>query len=148
MAQQFDALQGKLHAIKRDGHRPSISGVPPGLVAVRAAIPSSAEDLPTIGGLAARLESLKRENARPSFIGTTAQPIQLEAAGHSDTSALSRAAVQLFGDKDFVAMCEHGMSAQLTRSKDGATEETKIKELAGMLMSQNLIMPWGWPLAS
>lgn len=143
MAQQFDALQGKLHAIKRDGHRASISGVPPGLTGVCASIPSPAADLPGVGGhpapigaLAARLESLKRDNSRLSFMGSAAQTPQFEIAAQYDVSGLSKAALQLFGDKEFVAMCERGMNAQLTRSKDGATEETKIKELAGTLLSQ------------
>ena len=139
MEQQFDQLQGRLHAIKRDSRRPSISGV---LMIANPAVsgPPSAsalDDLPgtnaaaPMGGLAAKLESLKRESVRPSFASSGQQQVQFEAAGHYDMHALSRLAQQLFGDKEFSALCEKGMNAQLTRSKDGATEETKIKELAG-----------------
>jgi hypothetical protein len=125
MEQQFDMLQGRLHSIQRESRRPSISGVP----AARPAAP--APEAAPYGGLAARLESLRRDSVRPSLAGTGVPAGQFEAAGQYDTQALSRLAQQMFGDAEFVALCERGMSAQLTRSKDGATEETKIKELAG-----------------
>ena len=141
MEQQFDLLQGRLHAIKRDSRRPSISGVPPGAhngaamptpTSIRPVENSPAASQP-IGGLAAKLESLKREAVRPSFASAGQAQVQFEAAGHYDMQALSRLAQQLFGDKEFSALCEKGMKAELTRSKDGATEETKIKELAGKI---------------
>ena len=75
MEQQFDLLQGRLHAIKRDSRRPSISGIPlgahngvavPAPVAIGPVENSPAASQP-IGGLAAKLESLKREAVRPSF---------------------------------------------------------------------------------
>jgi hypothetical protein len=140
MEQTFDQLQGRLHAIKRDSRRPSISGamiaanpVTSGPVssALKDELPGTAAAAP-MGGLAAKLESLKREAVRPSFASSGQQQVQFEAAGHYDMHALTRLAQQLFGDKEFVALCQKGMNAQLTRSKDGATEETKIKELAGM----------------
>ena len=140
MEQQFDQLQGRLHAIKRDSRRPSISGAMIAADVASTGGPTSAiDELPgtvtaaaaPMGGLAAKLESLKRESVRPSFASSGQQQVQFEAAGHYDMHALSRLAQQLFGDKEFSALCEKGMNAQLTRSKDGATEETKIKELAG-----------------
>jgi len=140
MEQQFDQLQGRLHAIKRDSRRPSICGELPAADPASAGPTSALDELPgtataaaaPMGGLAAKLESLKRESVRPSFASSGQQQVQFEAAGHYDMHALSRLAQQLFGDKEFLALCEKGMNAQLTRSKDGATEETKIKELAGM----------------
>ena len=93
--------------------------------------PHAAEPEPkaAAGGLAARLDALKRESVRPSFAGGP-QP-QFEAAGAMDMHQLSRLAHQLFNDDQFLQLCDKGMSSQLTRSKDGATEETKIMELAG-----------------
>jgi hypothetical protein len=141
MEQQFDQLQGRLHAIKRDSRRPSISGAMIAANPAASGPASGLDELPgtaaaaaaaPMGGLAAKLESLKRESVRPSFASSGQQQVQFEAAGHYDMHALSRLAQQLFGDKEFSALCEKGMNAQLTRSKDGATEETKIKELAGM----------------
>ena len=146
MEQQFDLLQGRLHAIRRDSLRPSISGAsvcnaPAAPTAPTAAPASSLADedrdqplaaaAPPMGGLAAKLETLKRESMRPSFASSGPQQVQFEAAGQYNMQALSRLAQQLFGDQEFSALCERGMNAQLTRSKDGATDETKIKELAG-----------------
>lgn len=142
MEQQFDLLQGRLHAIKRDSRRPSISGIPLGAHNA-AAMPTPTSLRPSeepaaapqpIDGLAAKLESLKREAVRPSFASAGGAQVQFEAAGQYDMQALSRLAQQLFGDKEFSALCEKGMKAELTRSKDGATDETKIKELAGTLI--------------
>ena len=62
-----------------------------------------------------------------------ASGIQFEAAGQYDMQVLSKLAVQLFDDADFLQLCDKGMNSQLTRSKDGATAETKIVELAGMV---------------
>ena len=139
MEQQFDLLQGRLHSIKRESSRPSISGIPPR--DAPPADPPAPSPAPspapafaraaTFGGLAAKLECLKRDSVRPSLAGPGAQQVQFEAAGQYDSQALSRLAQQMFGDPEFAALCARGMSAQLTRSKDGATEETKIKELAG-----------------
>lgn len=50
-----------------------------------------------------------------------------------DSSALSKSAQQLFGDAEFVAACEKGLTAQLTRTRDGATQETKMRELADIV---------------
>ncbi len=141
MEQTFDQLQGRLHAIKRDSRRPSISGATIAINPASSGPASALNDLPAaaaaaaaapMGGLAAKLESLKRESVRPSFSNSGQQQVQFEAAGQYDMHALSRLAQQLFADPEFSALCEKGMNAQLTRSKDGATEETKIKELAGM----------------
>ncbi len=86
----------------------------------RAARPTT---LSHANGLAARLESLKHRK----------EP----AGGHNHVhtgddphNSLSKAAQQLFGDAEFVAMCERGLNAQLTRTRDGATQETKMRELA------------------
>ena len=197
MLQEFDALQGRLQALKRESVRPSISDAaaasrpgalqsaatsrpqPPEPAGARATQPAAAvtttarpplaaapprqhaasaptqqpaplapaaEALPAgvsasrggaepegasmlapasapgagVGGLAARLESLKRESVRPSMLGSQAG-VQFEAQGAIDSQALSRLAIQLFDDKEFRSLCDRGMSAQLTRSKDGAT---------------------------
>ncbi|KAL4427843.1 hypothetical protein ABPG75_001932 [Micractinium tetrahymenae] len=102
--------------------------------------PSTALPLPSstagagVGGLAARLESLKRESMRPSLAsGQAMAGVVFEAAAPIDAQALTRLAIQLFDDEQFRQLCDKGMSAQLTRSKDGATAETKIQELAGMV---------------
>jgi hypothetical protein len=160
MERQYGILEGRLQALKRESLRPSLSGsgppsapVPPPAAAAQptgaaaapatrpatVALPAAAEPERAgrvdgqVGGLAARLDALKRESVRPSFAG--AQP-QFEAAGTMDMHMLSRLANQLFNDDQFLQLCDKGMNSQLTRSKDGATEETKIMELAGGLEVQ------------
>ncbi|PRW56860.1 P-loop containing nucleoside triphosphate hydrolase [Chlorella sorokiniana] len=88
-----------------------------------------------VGGLAARLESLRRDSVRPSLAGGAAamQGVQFEAAAPIDMQALSRLALQLFDDEGFRQACDKGLNMQLTRSKDGATAEFRIQELAGLV---------------
>lgn len=146
MEQQFGVLEGRLQALKRESLRPAAAAatVPaPAPIAPLTAAATQlqpAAELPeagaaAVGGLAARLNALKRESVRPSFTGhapgSGAGGVQFEAAGQLDMHTLSRLAGQLFNDEAFLALCDKGMNSQLTRSKDGATEETKIMELAG-----------------
>ena len=86
----------------------------------RAARPTT---LSHTNGLAAKLESLKH---RKDHAGGHS----LVHKGDDPHNSLSKAAHQLFGDAEFVAMCERGLNAQLTRTRDGATQETKMRELA------------------
>jgi kinesin family member C1 len=145
MEQQFDLLQGRLQSISTSSRRASLAGNSStnGLKpAVCASLPplSECDDFPAappreINGLAAKLESLKRAD---TLRQTGAQAIShqgtaLEGPGQFDAHALSRCAQALFGDQEFNSLCEKGMSAQLTRSRDGATDDTKIKELAGIV---------------
>ena len=97
-------------------------------------VPSTAAAAASFGGIAARLESLKRESLRPSLAGPapgggtgSQQGVQFEAGGQFDGQALTKLALTLFEEEGFRQLCDKGMNAQLTRSKDGATEETKIK---------------------
>lgn len=142
MEKQIGILEDRLQAMKRDNNRPSLNNT--GLLDCQqnqstdevAKDMESARDITAdaagtgqVGGLVARLDALKRESVRPSFAGP--QP-QFEAAGCMDMNKLSKFAQQLFNDAQFLQLCDKGMSSQLTRSRDGATEETKIRELAGV----------------
>ena len=59
-----------------------------------------------------------------------------EVAGHWDAPSLVQVAEELFSDATFAEMCERGLTMQLKRTKDGATAETRIAELAGQQMLQ------------
>ena len=59
-----------------------------------------------------------------------AQP-EFEAAGRWEAPGLAAAAQQLFGEPGFTEQCERGLTMQLKRTRDGATAETRIAELAG-----------------
>ena len=54
-----------------------------------------------------------------------------EAAGQWEAPSLAQVAEELFSDATFAEMCERGLTMQLKRTKDGATAETRIAELAG-----------------
>ena len=48
-----------------------------------------------------------------------------------EARSLAETARELFNDPDFAQLCEKGMNAQLQRTKDGATDKSRIAELAG-----------------
>lgn len=103
--------------------------------------------------IAARLEALRRETSRMSgAVASTpikAKPpapvncqsgIQFEAAGQLDSRGLAALAIELFDDK-FKAACEKGLNATLQRTRDGATAESRIAELAGTILVRHRMVP-------
>lgn len=68
----------------------------------------------------------------PSPNGPTFEPIS--AVEGQNLMAL---ADQLFTEAAFVELCENGMNARLQRTKDGATAESRINELAGKRLSRS-----------
>lgn len=46
-------------------------------------------------------------------------------------SRMAQLAESSFGDTEFVQLCEQGLTAQLQRTRDGATAQSRIAELAG-----------------
>jgi hypothetical protein len=46
-------------------------------------------------------------------------------------SRMAQLAESSFGDAEFVQLCEQGLTAQLQRTRDGATAQSRIAELAG-----------------
>ena len=57
--------------------------------------------------------------------------VQFAPAGQMEARSLAEIARELFNDPDFAQLCERGMNAQLQRTKDGATDKSRIAELAG-----------------
>ncbi len=106
LQRNMDSLQAKLQTIRE-----------------MSPAPRSVSRMSHTDGLAAKLESL-RQREKPSVVAKKSE---------FDSSILSKSAQQLFGDAEFVAMCEKGLSAQLTRTRDGATQETKMRELADIV---------------
>ena len=68
-----------------------------------------------------------RSPTRPE---AAAQP-EFEAAGRWEAPSLAQAAQELFSEPGFAEQCERGLTMQLRRTKDGATAESRIAELAG-----------------
>lgn len=55
-----------------------------------------------------------------------------EPAGQFETRSLASSAQELFGDASFKELCDRGMNFILQRTKDGATADSRIQELAGV----------------
>ena len=49
--------------------------------------------------------------------------------------SLAAQAQELFDDPEFAELCDKGMNTQLQRTKDGATDKSRITELAGIFVS-------------
>jgi len=56
---------------------------------------------------------------------------EFEPGGRWEAPSLAQAARELFGEPGFAEQCERGLTMQLRRTKDGATAESRIAELAG-----------------
>lgn len=132
-----DAIAARLESLRNETHRsastavaPPVSTInpPPQPAATTAAHPAAT--IPT-----APPSSTSTAPAPPvALTSLLPQHVQFEPAGQMDPSQpVSRLAIQLFEDRAFLELCDRGMHAQLTRTKDGATDETKIKELAGIV---------------
>lgn len=76
-----------------------------------------------------------RENLRLTAVPeqrlSVSEADPFEAAGQWEAPSLAHVAEELFSDSTFAEMCERGLTMQLKRTKDGATVETRIAELAG-----------------
>lgn len=113
LEEQMEVLQGRLQTIRET---PTLQRKTVGRV----------QQDDGFGGLAAKLESL-RQREKPSSSVTT------DDGKAFDSQGLSRSAQQLFGDAEFVGLCEKGLKAQLTRTRDGATQEMRMRELADIV---------------
>ena len=127
------SLAARLQALKRESAQ-----------LLESSSTTSAPDLPPSSGPVAAqvstsfhgraLQPTTRENARTSVGAerTSLGEICFEAAGQWETPSLAQVAEELFSDPTFAEMCERGLTMQLKRTKDGATAETRIAELAGV----------------
>ena len=52
-------------------------------------------------------------------------------SSRNGSSQVIRHAVEVFEDPELLIMCDEGLNKQLTRTRDGATEASRIQELAG-----------------
>ena len=84
----------------------------------------------SFSGLMTTRENL-RLTAVPDQRMSMSEMDPFEAAGQWDAPSLAQVAEELFSDATFAEMCERGLVMQLKRTKDGATAETRIAELAG-----------------
>jgi hypothetical protein len=80
----------------------------------------------------------------PASLSTEASSAKAEAflrpsEGLGGRGLLSVLAANLFGDEKLKAALERGLTTTLKRTKDGATAESRVQELAGLVAQLSLI---------
>ena len=63
---------------------------------------------------------------------TSMAPV-FELGGQFETRSLAALAAELFQDPALTGLCDKGLNGTLQRTKDGATAESRIQELAGYI---------------
>lgn len=123
------SLAARLQALKRESSQP-LEGKASADVRPSQA---SGKFQQAIGQLAKALLPTTRDNIQAGLDHRTSfsDIISFEAAGQWETPSLAQVAEELFSDSAFAEMCERGLTMQLKRTKDGATAESRIAELAG-----------------
>ena len=76
------------------------------------------------------IDSSKQRGASAASTSSDLQPV-FELAGRFETRSLAGLATELFKDPAFMELCDKGLNGTLQRTKDGATAESRIQELAG-----------------
>ena len=117
-------------------------GAPPAPPSAGLLPPRAAENrLPSAGagGVAGRLTAGAASD-NGSCAASSSSQLQSDAAallqsiqfsGRHSGSTLCAAAAAAFEDAEFVKLCEQSMGAQLQRTKEGATTQSRMLELAG-----------------
>ena len=123
---KFGDLQDRLAALQGRNGQPRAGGAP-----------AAPADKPTPAPPAPRPEAAGKENGggAPACSGADgggAPPAEpLFAFGPSAAATrLGQAAIDAFREPEFLRTCEEGLNQQLTRTKDGATAQSRIAELA------------------
>lgn len=75
-------------------------------------------------------DSSKHRTATATSSSNELQPV-FELGGRFETRSLAGLATELFKDPAFMQLCDKGLNGTLQRTKDGATAESRIQELAG-----------------
>ena len=81
-----------------------------------------------------QIDSSSQRAGVASTSGNELQPI-FEVAGRFETRSLTSLATELFKDPAFMELCDKGLNGTLQRTKDGATAESRIQELAGTVLN-------------
>ena len=77
------------------------------------------------------IDSSKQRAAAGASTSKEPQPV-FELGGRFETRSLAGLAAELFKDPTFTELCDKGLNGTLQRTKDGATAESRIQELAGV----------------
>jgi hypothetical protein len=102
--------------------------------AAAAARTNSSGDSGSLGLSLSVLQSCENLQLHCSIPDAAGIMQSLQFAAKHPGSRMAQLASSTFCDAEFPANCEHALSAQLQRTKDGATDKSRIAELAGMLL--------------
>lgn len=157
---EYEALQQKLALLKRDTNRDggrvpltpmsamqarkastaaatacavSVGGIMTAAAPDSIVNPSSAAhggDTGTLNSLCS-MQSCENLQLHCSIPDTAGIMRSLQFLDRFPGSRLGQLASSTFNDADFLSQCEQALSAQLQRTKDGATAQSRIAELAG-----------------
>jgi nucleolar protein 58 len=131
-------IAARLQALKRD----SFHLLEAGGTATKAGAPEAAAA--GSSGAAQQLQPTAAPSGMAGYAGELRQSMQefvpFEEAGAWEAPSLAGMAEELFNNAGFKEACERGLGMQLKRTKDGATAETRIAELAGALLCALLPM--------
>lgn len=83
------------------------------------------------------IASSKQQGAAAASTSNDLQPV-FELGGRFETRSLAGLATELFKDPAFLELCDKGLNGTLQRTKDGATAESRIQELAGPSDHRNI----------
>jgi hypothetical protein len=138
---EYDALQQKLALLKRDSLRGGVSAAaapaPPAAAAAAAGPPArlacgGTDEAQPHGAAEAKATSVSEGGAQAQQSDAAAALAAIRFGGRHDGSALCAAAAEAFdADEDFVRMCEQAVGAQLRKTREGATSQSRMLELAG-----------------
>lgn len=95
----------------------------------QAAAPLSALDLAKRDS--SLLVATRSQPAHGSADISSTQDALFELGGRFETRSLAALANEVFRDPEFMQLCDKGLNGTLQRTKDGATAESRIQELAG-----------------
>lgn len=147
---QWDMLKGKLDQLKRDSTRGGGGAetprdpLQPLQNAAAAPVVSAAVQEQVYVPATSRLEALRRDSSfllKQRDSGTRAtieeQPA-FEMGGQFSLKGLASFAEEVFSEPSFKELCDKGLNQQLQRTKDGATKDSRIEELAGISRGHKL----------
>ncbi|DBA96427.1 TPA: Nucleolar protein 58, variant 2 [Trebouxia sp. C0004] len=145
MENQYDMLKGTLDTLKRESIRASVSGDVSKLSSAQVLGPHNAPEadstfrpaIPRPSGALLRDSTLvtdsgKNRTATATSSSNETQPV-FELGGRFETRSLAGLATELFKDPAFMELCDKGLNGTLQRTKDGATAESRIQELAALV---------------
>ncbi|KAL3132444.1 Nucleolar protein 58 [Trebouxia sp. C0010 RCD-2024] len=143
MENQYDLLKGTLDTLKRESIRASISGdankagCPHVLGPHNAATiePATRSNISRTTGALSRDSTQMTDSTKQRTVAAASsepQPV-FELGGRFETRSLAGLATELFKDPAFMELCDKGLNGTLQRTKDGATAESRIQELAALV---------------